>query len=644
MINKLWAEQKVSRGFEKERLISEEWGHRIPLDMPQHKIAGSLERVRSVIYNFVSQHNEIFLVLAQVYNFRVKHSSNIYIRIVIAFGSLGVYAFIYSTLYLLIGPSITALSVIPMAVIGWLLGVRGGLIFGILNVPLNIFLSLTVGDASVGIISPLVGGFAITLIGMSIGWIKELIDRVNKQAEELQEEHKILQEEMEKRIKAEERLSHEALHDPLTNLSNRRLFVNRLEHAMEWKKRHPNDLFAVVYLDFDRFKIINDSLGHTIGDQLLVGMAKRLKSSVRAIDTVARLGGDEFAILLEAFKSEDEVITIVKRLQKSVADPFEVNGNSIVMTASFGIVMNFHRYEQLEDILRDADIAMYSAKVSGKNRYKVFDVVMREEAEDILKLESSLRNALENGEFRVYYQPILSLKTQRITGFEALLRWEHPERGLLYPADFIKAAEESGLIVPIGRWVLYEACHQMKQWQIQFCTEPPLTISVNLSSRQFAQPDLAQQIENVLKETALPANSLLLEITEMTLIEDIETAVAKIENLRTLGLGVEIDDFGAGYSSLGYLRRLPINNLKIDRSFISTLGVSKSGVPIIRAIIAMANSLDMKVIAEGIETQDQMNNLIKLDCDFGQGFLFNKAIDSDSARELIKEKFSKQRD
>lgn len=369
-------------------------------------------------------------------------------------------------------------------------------------------------------------------------------------------------------------------------------------------------------------------------------MARRLQSSVRGLDTVARMGGDEFAVLLEASKSDDEAITIVKRLHESLAAPLEVDGHSIVMTASVGIVINLLRYERVDDILRDADIAMYSAKVSGKNCFKVFDVLMREEASDILQLEGGLRDAIGNGEFRIHYQPVLSLKTQRITGFEALLRWEHPERGLLYPADFLKAAEESGLIVPIGQWVLYEACHQMKQWQTQFSMEPPLTISVNLSSREFAQPDLAQQVEEILEETALPAKSLLLELTEMTLIENIDLAVAKIEYLHTLGVGVEIDDFGTGYSSLGYLRRLPVNTLKMDRSFTSTLGVSESGVPIIRAIIAMANSLGMKVIAEGIETEDQMNNLIKLECEYGQGFLFNTPIDSDAARELIKKENS----
>ncbi len=568
----------------------------------------------------------------------MKILSNIYIRILIAVSMLAVYAAIFPILYPTAGLAAAALILIPMVIIGWLLGALGSLLFGTLVIPLNIFLFRVVGDPTADTVIPhLISGFATTMVGVIIGWIKGLVDRVNKQSTQLREERKILQEEMEKRKKAEERLSHEALHDPLTNLANRRLFVNRLEHAIEWNKRHPDDLFAVIYLDFDRFKIINDSLGHNVGDQLLLGMAQRLKISVRAVDTVARMGGDEFAILLESFKNDDEVFVIVKRLQENLNAAFEVDGHSIVITASIGIVLNLLRYEHVEDIMRDADIAMYTAKVGGKNRSQVFDTSMREEAEGILKLESGLREAFGKGEFRIHYQPTLSLKTQQITGFEALVRWQHPERGLLYPADFMKAAEESGLIVPIGQWVLREACRQMKEWQDYFRMESPLTISVNLSSRQFAQPDLAQQIAAILTETGLPANNLVLELSETTLIEDINTAAGKIEKIQILGVGVEIDDFGTGYSSLGYLRRLPVNNLKIDRSFISTLGISRSGIPIIRAIIAMANSLGIKVIAEGIETQDQMDNLIQLECDYGQGFLFNTAVDGRTAHELIKD-------
>jgi diguanylate cyclase (GGDEF)-like protein len=605
-------------------------------------------QIRELI-TVIPEEPAILPVLERVYNFlpevtAMKTPANLYLRILFALASLAAYAIVFFLLYPFAGPSIMVLAAIPMIIVGWLLGVRGGLVFGILSVPANnIFLRLMGVPEGGGIIPHLMAGFVFTLLGMSIGRVKQLVDQVNKQAGELREERNILHEEMEKRIKAEERLIHEALHDPLTNLPNRRLLVNRLEHAIQWNKRHPDDKFALLYLDFDRFKIINDSLGHNVGDQLLIEMARRLRASVRAVDTIARLGGDEFAILLEAFKSADEILTIVKRIQLNLSPPFEAGENSIVMTASLGIVMDLFQYANQEDIMRDADIAMYSAKVSGRNRFKVFDTSMRAEAEKVLKLENSLRKALENGEFRIYYQPIFSLKQQQITGFEALLRWEHPKKGLLHPADFINSAEESGLIVPIGQWVLREACRQMKQWQTQFSMEPPLSISVNLSSRQFAQPDLAEQIAAILEETDLPGASLRLELTERTLIEDIETAAAKIEYLQALGIEVEIDDFGTGYSSLGYLRRLPVNNLKIDRSFISTLGVNKSGIPIIRAIIAMASSLDMKVIAEGIETQEQMNNLIKLNCDYGQGFLLNKPGDSQAAQALIKGQFLKEK-
>ncbi|WKZ37245.1 MAG: EAL domain-containing protein [Anaerolineales bacterium] len=563
--------------------------------------------------------------------------AQVYPRIGIALLSMGVYALVFYVLYPSIGGIVAALCIFPLVVIGWLLGVYGGLVFGILSFPLNVFMSRLMGYPSTETISHfLTGSLIITLVGMGTGWIKGLLDRLHRQAEELREERKILHEEMEKRIRAEERLIHEALHDPLTNLPNRRLFMNRLEHAIEWNRRYPSDLFAVLYLDFDRFKIINDNMGHNVGDLLLIEMGRRLKHSIRTMDMVARMGGDEFAVLLEAVKGSDQVVTIVKRLQRSLAAPFEAEENTIHMTASIGVVMSLQRYERTDDVIRDADIAMYNAKVGGKNNFRVFDIGMREQAESVLKLESDLRSAFRNGEFQIQYQPIFSLKPHRLSGFEALIRWEHPERGVLYPADFMKAAEESGLIIPIGQWVLCEACRQTKQWQVQFGMDPPLTISVNISSRQFSQPDLIQQIDEILKATELPANSLSLELTEMTLIEDMEVAVIKIERLRKIGVGIDIDDFGTGYSSLGYLRHLPVDNLKLDRSFVSTLGVNRSAIPIIRAIIAMANSLGMNVIAEGIETENQVNSLIEMKCDYGQGFLFNKPIDHNAALELIK--------
>jgi diguanylate cyclase (GGDEF)-like protein len=583
--------------------------------------------------------------------------TSVFIRIGITLGSLLAYAVIFIILFPLVGPSSLSLAVIPMAISGWLLGMRGSLLFGILMMLVNISLINSTIGFNIGASAPpqlptnttfnpialtVVSNAGSFLIGIISGWIRALVDRINQQAKELREEREILMEEIKKRIQAEERLTHEALHDPLTNLPNRRMFASQIQHALAQNKRNSSQVFAVLYLDFDRFKIINDSLGHNVGDNILIGIAQRLKSSVRAVDTVARMGGDEFAILLEAVNTENEVTMIVKRLQRNMAAPFEVDGNSIVMTASIGIVPNLFRYEQIDDIIRDADIAMYSAKVSGRNQFRAFDAVMREEADKDLMAENDLRNALRNGEYRIHYQPIHSLKTRQLTGFEALLRWQHPEKGLVDLSDFMAAAEESGLMVTIGEWVLYESCRQMKAWQRQFGTKPSLTISVNLSSRQFAQPDLVQQIQNVLQETGLPAKNLFVELTETTLMDDMGTASAKISQLHALGVGINIDDFGTGHSSLTYLSQLPINNLKIDRSFISTLGITKSGLPILRAIIGMASSLDMKVIVEGIETESQVDDLKKLDCDYGQGFLFNKPMDPVAAQDLIKEVFSKQ--
>jgi diguanylate cyclase (GGDEF)-like protein len=573
----------------------------------------------------------------------MKTSLNIYARIGLAIASLAAQSGLFIILYPTAGLGIAAFMIFPLAVIGWMLGIRGSLLFGALTLPLNLFLLQVVNDFYAGnLIANVTASFAFTLIGMLVGYVKELLNRLNRQAEDLHKERENLQEEIKKRITAEQHSSYEALHDPLTGLPNRRLFIDRLEHAIEWKKRHPDHRFAVLYLDFDRFKIINDSLGHSTGDQLLVRMAHRLRASVRTLDTVARLGGDEFAILLEAYNNDEEVFTIVTRLQASVTAPLELSGNSIVMTASIGIVMNLDRSEQMDDIMRDADIAMYRAKESGKNRFEVFHAGMRDEADVTLKLEGGLRSALDNDELRLHYQPILSLKTRRIVGFEALLRWQHPQRGLLYPTDFLKTAEETGLMLPIGQWVLHQACTQMQQWQTRFRTEPPLTMSVNLSARQFAQPNLPGQIEQVLKATGLPAASLMLELTETTVLDDVEAAVTRIKQLQSLGVGVDIDDFGAGYSSLGYLNQLPVNHLKIDRSFISALGVSKSGLPIIRAIIALAASLDMQVIAEGIETVGQMDKLIALECEYGQGYLFNTPIDGEAAQALLHETFGRQ--
>ena len=457
---------------------------------------------------------------------------------------------------------------------------------------------------------------------------------------------------------AESQLLHDAFHDALTGLPNRALFMDRLGHAVERVKRHENSIFAVLFVDLDRFKVINDSLGHQSGDRLLITVAERLKHCLRSGDTLSRLGGDEFTILLEDIKDVTEATNIAERIQASLRLPFNLGAQEVFITTSIGIVLSPTDYEQLEDILRDADTAMYRAKANGKACYRVFDKSMHLRAVTLLQLENDLRRAVLSlaklpsysesnirlgtlekmtEEFHVHYQPIVSLASGKITGFEALLRWEHPERGLLSPAEFIPIAEETGLIVPLGYWVLRTACYQTRAWQKRFPTTPPLTISVNLSSKQFLQPDLIRQIEQILGESDLDACNLRLEITESAIMENSETAATMLLQLRSMGIEIYIDDFGTGYSSLSYLQRFPVNALKIDRSFISRMGVEGEDSEIVRTIVMLADKLGIDVIAEGVETAEQLEQLREICCvqAQGQGYFFSKPLDSQAAETLI---------
>lgn len=440
------------------------------------------------------------------------------------------------------------------------------------------------------------------------------------------------------RKEAEKRLAHDAFHDALTGLPNRALIRHHIGLAISRVKRKPDLGFAVLFLDVDRFKLVNDTLGHIAGDQLLVGLARKLESCLRPSDTIARVGGDEFTILLEDLADADEAVMVAKRIHKELETPVILSGREVFITVSIGIAPVSSLYEQPDEILRDADIAMYRSKSLGKARHETFGEEMQEHFKNLLQIETDLRRAHEREEFFVNYQPIVSLDDFRVCGFEALVRWQHPERGLISPADFIPIAEDGGQILQIGEWVLREACLQLKRWQEAFPAETSLYITVNLSPKQFAQPDLVGQVKGILKETGLDASFLKLEITESVLMDDFEAAARLLFELRALGLRLSIDDFGTGYSSLTYLHRFPIDTLKIDRSFV--MRMDKDNVEIVRTILSLAENLGMDVVAEGIETQVQMALLRDLGCQNGQGYFFSKPMNVADADRVIAETYT----
>jgi PAS domain S-box-containing protein len=454
------------------------------------------------------------------------------------------------------------------------------------------------------------------------------------------------------RKRAEEMLVHNAFHDGLTNLPNRALFLDRLQHALTLSKRQSNYKFAVLLIDVDEFKIINDSLGHTAGDELLIQIGQRLRDSVRRADTVsrprtsgvlgrptnddtlARLGGDEFTIFLDDIRDPIEAVRVAERLQAELAIPFVVNKQGIVISASIGIASSASPHTQAEDLMRDADIAMYRAKRAGKARCEVSDTAMHANAVKRLRLETDLRKALDQGEFRVYYQPIVSLQTGKIAGFEALSRWQRPE-GMVPPIEFIPVAEEIGLIVPMNRQLLREACQHLRSWQSEFPSTPPLTMSVNVSSREFAQPDLASEIRKSLEQTGVDSGCLQLEIVETIAMGDAEKSGHVLAQLKALGVRLSIDDFGTGYSSLSRLRRIPVDTLKIDRAFISNMDSDPENREIVRAIIVLAHNLGLKVVAEGTETEENINLLKQLNCEMAQGYFFSRPADDQAMSKLL---------
>lgn len=435
--------------------------------------------------------------------------------------------------------------------------------------------------------------------------------------------------------RALERLVHQATHDALTGLPNRTNFFDLLTDSIEMAQKRQKFDFAVLFLDLDRFKVINDSLGHVVGDKLLVTISERIKACVRPHDVVSRFGGDEFTVLLKQINNLEEAIEVAERLQRKLAIPFILDGFEVFTSSSIGITFAGNDQRKPEDFLRDADTAMYRAKALGKARYEVFDCAMHVRNVNLLQVENDLRRAIDRKEFQVYYQPIIRLETEEVCEFEALLRWNHPEHGLVAPNEFIPVAEESGLIVPIGKWILEESCRQIAKWQKDFPAHINLAVSVNLSTKQLMHPDLTAQVNKFMQKNELSPRCLKLEVTETTVMENADLAFEILSELCALGIHISSDDFGTGYSSLSYLHRFPFECLKIDRSFVGKMDKDAKSEEIVRSIITLAQNLHLDVVAEGIETESQLKLLRLLGCRAGQGYLFSKPVNAEYAERLL---------
>ncbi len=438
----------------------------------------------------------------------------------------------------------------------------------------------------------------------------------------------------------EQQLAQDALYDPLTKLPNRTFITGLLGRSFRRTKRRKDYVFAVLFIDLDRFKVVNDSLGHAAGDQVLIEIASRIQRSLRPGDVVARLGGDEFCVLLDDIKDSSDTTRVAERIRVALDSPINLDGREVFTTASIGIAVSEPNLDSPEHLLRHADTAMYRAKARGKARYEIFDRAMHQRAVAMLELETDIREAVANNQFRLVYLPVVNIVTEKISGFEALVRWEHPDRGLVPPGSFVPLAEETGLIVPLGWWILAEACAQMAEWASRFPGIPELSVSVNLSAKQLRQPDLVDRVAATLGDTDLKPEMLKLEIAETVLMDEPDANIDVIHKLRELGVRVQIDDFGTGSSSLSYLNRFHVDSLTIDRSFINRVGVPGEKAAVVQAMITLARNLGIRVIAEGVETNQQSETLITFQCDQAQGYLFSEPLGPDQAGELLAKEIS----
>ncbi len=463
----------------------------------------------------------------------------------------------------------------------------------------------------------------------------ELEQKVQQRTVELEQVIHQLNQEIAQHQHTQQELTHQALHDALTGLPNRPLFKEHLQKSLQRCQRKEDYLFAVLFIDLDRFKIINDNWGHAVGDRLLVKISRILKECSREIDTVARLSGDEFTILLEDLRDTTDAIAVAERILERLSFSIDLEERKVFTGASIGIVLGSTQYQNSEDVLRDADIAMYRAKALGKGRHAIFDHEMYAQTAHLSQIETDLRLAIERQEFLLHYQPIVSLSTGTVTGFEALVRWQHPDGRLIYPNDFIEIAEDTGLIVPIGEWVLQEACSQLRRWQDQMPYATSLHMSVNLSGRQIQQFDFIDKLKNILANTGLNGESLRLELTETMLMDHGNKTIQLLSQIKAQDVQLSIDDFGTGYSSLSYLHRFPVNALKIDRSFVNLIDSQGENCEIVKTIVTLAHSLGMKAIAEGVETPNQLMHLRNLGCEAAQGYFFAKPLNCQMAESII---------